>query len=55
MEALHIEKIGQLLELAGLDNLQHPLCHLLKVEDINHLPASFSVDYSLAFYSNWLD
>lgn len=51
MQPIHIESIGQLLGFAGIDDLQHPLCHIVKVETINQLPAQFPIDFSFGFYT----
>lgn len=51
MSPVHIEKIAQLLSLVGLEDLQHPLCHILKVETVNHLPTHFPIDFSFEFYA----
>lgn len=51
MEALHIDKIEDLANLAGIQDMRHPLFHILPVETVNHLPLSFPLDFSFGFYS----
>ena len=51
MKPVHINQIKDLLQMVGMDSLQHPLFHVLKVETINHLPLQFPVDFSFGFYA----
>ncbi|NEQ55159.1 MAG: helix-turn-helix transcriptional regulator [Leptolyngbya sp. SIO3F4] len=51
MNPVNIEKIEQLLTLVGFEDLQHPLCHILKVETVNQLPTHFPIDFSFEFYA----
>ncbi len=37
--------------MVGMDSLQHPLFHILKVESIRHLPLQIPIDFSFGFYS----
>jgi len=51
MQPVHIHSIEQLLQLVGLQDLQHPLFHILEVEKVSHLPLNFPLDFSFGFYS----
>ncbi len=51
MQPIRIESITQLLQFAGIDDLRHPLFHIIRVEDINQLPSQFPLEFSFGFYS----